>query len=330
MITRFTISKIIALVVGLLCLLIAFNYNTKNSFSINGTAYGTSWSITASEFIADHHHKNIIKIINNIDMVASNYKSDSEVSVINDNAVTTEFVISDHLYKILTIAKEVHNQSDGLYDITLGKLSSKMGFSPNFNDDLFHTSNNKFLLQNPNKLTKSTKDWFDLSSIAKGYSVQLIHEYLLENNLNNHLIDIGGEVIINGSIHGKPWKVGIQDPSSFIDKPIYVINNLDNKFLSIATSGEYRNFKILDDGKKITHTINPKTLSSISSKVSSVTVVHQSSATYADAYATAFNVMGETKAINFANENDIAVMLTFTNEEGTNLKFSKKWYDLKL
>ena len=161
-----------------------------------------------------------------------------------------------HLYKILTIAKEVHNQSDGLYDITLGKLSSKMGFSPNFNDDLFHTSNNKFLLQNPNKLTKSTKDWFDLSSIAKGYSVQLIHEYLLENNLNNHLIDIGGEVIINGSIHGKPWKVGIQDPSSFIDKPIYVINNLDNKFLSIATSGEYRNFKILDDGKKITHTPN--------------------------------------------------------------------------
>ena len=78
-----------------------------------------------------------------------------------------------------------------------------MGFSPNFNDDLFHTSNNKFLLQNPNKLTKSTKDWFDLSSIAKGYSVQLIHEYLLENNLNNHLIDIGGEVIINGSIS---WK----------------------------------------------------------------------------------------------------------------------------
>jgi hypothetical protein len=70
LITRFTISKIIALVVGLLCLLIAFNYNTKNSFSINGSAYGTSWSVTSSEFIADHHHKNIIKIINNIDMVA--------------------------------------------------------------------------------------------------------------------------------------------------------------------------------------------------------------------------------------------------------------------
>ena len=330
MITRFTISKIIALVVGFLCLLIAFNYNTKNSFSINGTAYGTSWSITASEFIADHHHKNIIKIINNIDMVASNYKSDSEVSLINDNTVTTEFVISDHLYKILTIAKEVHNQSDGLYDITLGKLSSRMGFSPNFSNDLFHTSNNKFTLQNPNKLIKKTKDWFDLSSIAKGYAVQLIHEYLLENNLNNHLIDIGGEVIINGNNNGSAWKVGIQDPSSFIDKPIYVINNLDYKFLSIATSGEYRNFKILDDGKKITHTINPETTSSISTKVSSVTVVHESSATYADAYATALNVMGGTKAIEFANDNDIAVMLTLTNEEGTNLKFSNKWYNLQL
>ena len=330
MITRFTISKIIALVVGLLCLLIAFNYNTKNSFSINGSAYGTSWSVTSSEFIADHHHKNIIKIINNIDMVASNYKSDSEVSIINDNTQSKEFVISDHLFKILTIAKEVHNQSDGLYDITLGKLSSKMGFSPDFNDSLLHASNNNFLLEGSNKLIKNTKDWFDLSSIAKGYSVQLIHEYLLENNLNNHLIDIGGEVIINGSINGSSWKVGIQDPSSFIDKPIYVINNLDNKYLSIATSGEYRNFKILDDGKKISHTINPKTLISVSSKVSSVTVVHESSATYADAYATALNVMGEIKAIEFANDNDIAVMLTFTNEQGTNLKFSKKWYDLQL
>ena len=59
MLTRFAISKIIALVVGLLCLLIAYNYNTNNSFTINGSAYGTSWSITSSEFIADHHHKNI-------------------------------------------------------------------------------------------------------------------------------------------------------------------------------------------------------------------------------------------------------------------------------
>ena len=93
MLTRFAISKIIALVVGLVCLLIAYNYNTNNSFTINGSAYGTSWSITSSEFIADHHHKTIIKIINDIDMVASNYKSDSEVSIVNNNAVDNELII---------------------------------------------------------------------------------------------------------------------------------------------------------------------------------------------------------------------------------------------
>ena len=93
MLTRFAISKIIALVVGLLCLLIAYNYNTNNSFTINGSAYGTSLSITSSEFIADHHHKNIIKIINDIDMIASNYKSNSEVNIINNNTVDNEETI---------------------------------------------------------------------------------------------------------------------------------------------------------------------------------------------------------------------------------------------
>ena len=329
MLTRFAISKIIALVVGLICLLIAYNYNTNNSFTINGSAYGTSWSITSSEFIADHHHKTIIKIINDIDMVASNYKSDSEVSIVNNNAVDNEFIISNHLYKILSIAKEVHIKTDGLYDITLGKLSSKMGFSPDFDKDLLHSSNNQFSLQDDNKLIKYSQDWFDLSSIAKGYSVQLIHEYLLNNNLSNHLIDIGGEVIINGNIHGNSWKVGIQDPSSYSDKPIYIIMN-SNKYLSIATSGEYRNFIVLDNGKTISHTINPETLKSISSNVSSVTVVHESSATYADAYATALNVMGGVEAMNFANKNDIALMLSFINDDEVVLKFSNKWYDLGL
>ena len=74
-------------------------------------------------------------------------------------------------------------------------------------------------------IIKSSNNWFDLSSIAKGYVVQLIHEYLLQNNLPNHLIDIGGELIINGSNNELPWKVGIQNPAALSDNAIYIIEN---------------------------------------------------------------------------------------------------------
>ena len=98
--------------------------------------------------------------------------------------------------------------------------------------------------------SRYSDNWFDLSSIAKGYAVQKIHDYLESNNLINHLIDIGGEIIISGSKHGDPWNIGIQNPLSDINNSAITINNSDHNFLAIATSGEYRNFKFDKDGNK--------------------------------------------------------------------------------
>ena len=326
--SRKLIAKLIALCVGLFCIFIAYNSNSNKTYSISGNAYGTSWSVVSTSFIADHHEKNIIKIIDHIDLVASNYKINSEIAIINKEPANIELSISDDLYNILNIAEGIKRLSDGAYNIMLGKVSSKLGFAPDFNMDLIQDNDDGYLLIDNNKLIKQTKNWFDLSSIAKGYAVQLIHEYLITNNLNNHLIDIGGELIVNGSNYSTPWMIGIQDPNSFNDKAIHVIKNNDN-FLAIATSGEYRNFKISDD-KMITHTIDPKTLLSIDSKVLSVTIAHEDSATEADALATAFNVIGYPDALNIANNNNIALMLVIGSDGGSELIFSNKWYDLGL
>ena len=326
--SRKLIAKLIALCVGLFCIFIAYNSNLNKTYSISGNAYGTSWSVVSTSFIADHHEKNIIKIIDHIDLVASNYKINSEIAIINKEPTNVELSISDDLYNILNIAEGIKRLSDGAYNIMLGKVSSKLGFAPDFNMDLIQDNDDGYLLIDNNKLIKQSKNWFDLSSIAKGYAVQLIHEYLITNNLNNHLIDIGGELIVNGSNYSTPWMIGIQDPNSFNDKSIHIIKNNDN-FLAIATSGEYRNFKISDD-KMITHTIDPKTLLSIDSKVLSVTIAHEDSATEADALATAFNVIGYPDALNIANNNNIALMLVIGSEGGSELIFSNKWYDLGL
>ena len=323
--TRNLFSKLIALTAGIILLIVAYNHNQKSLYEISGTAYGTRWSITSTEYISDLHKNNIISIINRIDYVASNYKKDSEIALINFSQ-KNNFKISNDLLNILTIAKDVEGSSDGFYNIMMAKVSSQLGFSPRFNNTLNQTNISSYNIDTQNLiLSRDSSNWFDLSSIAKGYAVQCIHNYLKENNMNNHLIDIGGEIIINGKNIDDNWKVGIQDPSYMNNKALKIITNDNSSFLAIATSGEYRNFKIGDNGNKVSHTINPKTLKSINNKILSVTVLHESSATYADAYATAFNAMGYKQAFVKSNELNVASMFVLNNDE---IVYSNKWYDL--
>ena len=323
--TRNLFSKLIALTAGIILLIVAYNHNQKSLYEISGTAYGTRWSITSTEYISDLHKNNIISIINRIDYVASNYKKDSEIALINFSQ-KNNFKISNDLLNILTIAKDVEGSSNGFYNIMMAKVSSQLGFSPRFNNTLNQTNISSYNIDTQNLiLSRDSSNWFDLSSIAKGYAVQCIHNYLKENNMNNHLIDIGGEIIINGKNIDDNWKVGIQEPSYMNNKAIKIITNDNSSFLAIATSGEYRNFKIGDNGNKVSHTINPKTLRSINNKILSVTVLHESSATYADAYATAFNAMGYKQAFVKSNELNVASMFVLNNDE---IVYSNKWYDL--
>ena len=323
--TRNLFSKLIALVAGIILLVVAYNHNQKSLYEISGSAYGTRWSISSTEYISDLHKNNIISIINRIDYVASNYKEDSEIAIINFSQ-GNDFKISSDLLNILIIAKDVEKSSDGFYNIMMGKVSGQLGFSPDFNNTLDQVKVSSYTIDDQNSiLYRDSSNWFDLSSIAKGYAVQTIHNYLKENNMNNHLIDIGGEIIVNGSSIEDNWKIGIQDPSSISNKALKVITNKNSSFLAIATSGEYRNYKIDDNGDKVSHTINPNTLKSINNKILSVTVLHESSATYADAYATALNVMGLEKALDKSNELNIASMFILENDE---IVYSNKWYDL--
>tara|TARA_B100001287_G_scaffold52874_1_gene41657 strand:- start:287 stop:1261 length:975 start_codon:yes stop_codon:yes gene_type:complete len=324
-VTRNLFSKLIALIAGIILLVVAYNHNQKSLYEISGSAYGTRWSISSTEYISDLHKNNIISIINRIDYVASNYKEDSEIAIINFTQ-GNDFKISSDLLNILIIAKDVEISSDGFYNIMMAKVSGQLGFSPDFNNTLDQVKVSSYTIDDQNSiLYRDSSNWFDLSSIAKGYAVQTIHNYLKENNMNNHLIDIGGEIIVNGSSIEDNWKIGIQDPSSISNKALKVITNKNSSFLAIATSGEYRNYKIDDNGDKVSHTINPNTLKSINNKILSVTVLHESSATYADAYATALNVMGLEKALDKSNELNIASMFILENDE---IVYSNKWYDL--
>ena len=312
---RLTASKLIALVIGFICIFFAYNYNKSATYKISGPIYGTYWQLVSTEYITDSLKKSIEDELSRIDLIASNYKKDSELSKINAASLNQKILISSDMYSLLSFAENLFEITNGYYDVTLGSLVIEKGFGPEYTmvENTLPVSIKRFNLISNNALIKNDNFQFDLSSIAKGYAVDRIAKLLINSNRNNFLFDIGGEIITNGSKHGAPWLIGIQNPSSIESQSIMEIYS--SNFLAVATSGEYRNQKINENGDLISHTFVPKTKLSIADKSYSVTVASDKSSMIADAWATALNVLGPEKGIRLANDNDIAVMYIMQDED---------------
>ena len=319
---RLVLSKLIALLIGFGCIFLAYNYNKSATYFTSGPIFGTSWKLVTTEYITDSLKQSIQNELNRIDLIASNYKTDSELSFINKSPTDEIINISDEMFTMLSFAEDLYIKTSGLYDITLGSLIIDEGFGPSASmiDESIQVSSKRFEFISDNSIKKNDNFQFDLSSIAKGFAVDSVSRILLAAGKNNFLIDIGGEVIISGSKHNQPWIIGIQDPTSVNNSSI--INIFGNDFLAVATSGEYRNFKYNDDGEMTSHTFNPISKTSIPDKTYSVSVVSRVSSMEADALATALNVMGPVKGIKFANEKDLSVMYIMQDK---NLIKSNKW-----
>ena len=312
--SRLAISKLIPIAVGIICILFAYNYNKSATYQISGSIYGTYWQLISTEYITDALKKEIEEELSRIDYIASNYKKTSEISRINSAPVNQIIDVSQEMYSLLSFAENLNQVTDGYYDVTLGGLVIENGFGPTdaMTENALPTSNKRFDFVSANAIVKNDNFQFDLSSIAKGYAVDAISKILLQADRNNFLIDIGGEIIVNGSKHGAPWVIGIQNPSSINNQSFVQI--LRTGFLAIATSGEYRNTKLNDSGQIISHTFIPSTKQSIENKSFSVTVVSEKSSMIADAWATAMNVMGPQKGITLANQEGIAAMYIMPEE----------------
>jgi thiamine biosynthesis lipoprotein len=320
---RSIVSKLIALAIGLTCILLAYNYNKSATYKISGSIYGTYWQLVSTTYISDSVKKSIKDELKRIDLIASNYKKDSELSRINKASINEKILISSDMFSLLSFAESLYQITDGFYDITLGSLVIQQGFGPDNTmiENAIPVSLKRFNLISNNTLIKNDNFQFDLSSIAKGYAVDKIAELLVQSNRKNFLFDVGGEIISSGSKHGAPWLIGIQNPSITQNQSIMEISSSD--YLAVATSGEYRNQKINDSGDIISHTFVPNTKLSIEDKSYSVTVASDTSSMSADAWATALNVLGPEKGIKLANEQDIAVMYIMQKDQ--NIIKSKSW-----
>ncbi|MBU2882543.1 FAD:protein FMN transferase [Psychrosphaera sp. B3R10] len=294
---------------------------------LQGKTMGTTFSVKLFPTQDDINQLNLYESVNNelirINQLMSTYIADSELSKFNQTEAGKPFEFSADNVEILTKSFEINRESNGAFDVTVGPIVNLWGFGPNgrietrpSDADIANVKHfvgiDKVSLTG-NVAVKKHKDvYVDFSSIAKGFAVDKIAEYLERNNITNYLVEIGGEMRLSGhKPSGELWTVAVEKPVTN-RREAQLIFSPGN--IGMATSGDYRNY-FEENGTRFSHTINPETAAPITHKLASVTVLHSSAAS-ADAYATAINVLGPVSGVEFAEKNGIAAYFLIKTDNG--------------
>ena len=271
--------------------------------SIDGQALGSYYRVKYLDigYTKEYFQKGIDSILNIMNNSMSTYLPSSDLSKINRGDST--IVVDEHFEKVFNKANLMWYKSQGYFDPTVGAWVNAYGFGPNKKikkiglkerDSLMKiTGWPRIRLTKDKKIIKDDKNIFiDFNALAKGYAVDQINLYLEKAGSENHLIDIGGELISRGKnlLTNKFWSVGIEKPiESTLPRKIFDIIELDNQ--ALATSGNYRKYRIDKETKqKYVHSINPLNGRPARSNILSVSVKALDCMT-ADAFATALMVM---------------------------------------
>ena len=295
---------------------------TKNNIiEMTGFSMGTSYSIKIVKqpklSNSQSLQKQINSLLSDINQQMSTYLPESEISQFNNSRNTQWFSISPRTFAVVSEALRISKLSQGAFDITLGGLVELWGFGRKEQKKI--VPNEKILEQLLNnvgyykvELRSSTTairktdslSVIDLSGIAKGYAVDRVVEFLEGEGIENFLVEVGGEIKTRGLKNkSKPWRVAIESPISD-QRSVYKVVAMTN--MAMATSGDYRNFFEID-GKRYSHTLDPKTGRPIKNELASVTVLHNSCMT-ADALATALMVLGPKIGFDLAQKHQIAAL----------------------
>ncbi|NER12428.1 FAD:protein FMN transferase [Leptobacterium flavescens] len=312
---------------------------TSSFIVTTGFALGTSYSIKyeKADGITDLQ-KEIEDIISKINKSMSTYIPTSDISRVNKGDSTV--VIDSYFREVFLKSREIWEKTDGSFDPTVGSLVNAWGFGPgeelpNISPEqvdsiMEYVGFDKLKLTQDQKIRKKHPEiYIDFNAVAKGYTIDLIGRLFDDHNIENYLIELGGEILTKGrnTELGKDWILGIDDPRQESTNQRDLLTTIRLKNQAMATSGNYRKFRIdPETGEKYVHTVNPKTGYTQKSNVLSVSVV-ASTCMEADAYATAFMAMEleKTKALLTALHN-IEVYIILAGEGDTVKTFATEGF----
>lgn len=325
----FRILFLLFLIVG--SIYIIRQQNTMPYQHNEGQIFGTTYHIT---YQSDKDlHREILQRLQLVDQTFSTFNDESIISKINRNEPVK---LNQMFIEVFDLAKTVSKDSHGAFDITVAPLVNVWGFGFKSGtpptkaviDSLRHlTGYEKVKLIGSTVRKQDPRIMLDCSAIAKGYGSDVVAQYLRSRDVENFMIEIGGEIVVQGNSDKRlPWKIGVTKPtddSTQVNNELQTVLNVSNT--AMATSGNYRRF-YYKNGKKYAHTIDPKTGYPVQHNILSATVLANTCAK-ADAYATSFMVLGLEKTQQVLQHHpDLMVYLIYADGQGKN----KVWYSPSL
>ena len=278
-------------------------------YSIRGFTQGTDYMVKYSSTDTADYKKEIEHLLSAIDTSMSTYNSSSVISKVNNNDPAVQ--LDKYFVEVFSVAQDISQKTQGAFDITVCPLVNAWGFgqeeipevdSAAVDSIMKFVGYEKIELKDGNIFKEDKRLRLDMNAIAQGYTVDVIAEYLDDQGVENYLVEVGGEVKTKGiSPSNRQWRVGIDKPidsNNVAGQNLQAIVKLENR--ALATSGNYRNFYV-KNGVKYAHTINPKTGYPVEHQLLSVSVFAEE-CVVADAYATAFMVMGRARSAKMVDQ----------------------------
>ncbi len=348
----------------------------SHPFQIAGETMGTVWNATvcadaqtltekdlaanpqddAAKSCEELLQRFIQKELDAVDLAASTFKPESDISRFNASQSTEWFPISETTAQIVQIALDVAQKTGGAFDPTVAPLVDLYRFGPNKAPLVQFPSDEQIAKLRENvgyeklevrsepepALRKSVPGLtLDLSGVAKGFAVDRVAQALEKAGLTDYLVEVGGETRCGGqkarfnfetnALERTPWRVGIEAPEIARDAQRYIprlysVLNFDGSVRpqsSLATSGDYRNYLQVGD-LRFSHIVDPRSgkpteivengASVSGERLGAVSVVAETCAE-ADAFATAFFVLGEKEGIALADKLGLSVLYLFRADD---------------
>ena len=270
----------------------------------HGLVFGTVYNITYES--EQNLQADIEQALGKVDAEFSMFNEKSTVAAINRGEEPQRSAMFN---EVLQLAEQVNGDTDGAFDITVAPLVNAWGFG--FKHEQMPTP------QQVDSLLK-IRSQLDFSAIAKGYGCDIVARVFTDRGITNYMVEIGGEVVTRGhNPKGQQWRIGItkpiEDSLSTNNSELQAVMAVND--MAMATSGNYRKF-YYKDNRRYAHTIDPRTGYPVQHDLLSATVIAPTCAV-ADAYATAFMVLGMQKAKEVLGRHpDMKAYFIYTDDKG--------------
>lgn len=318
-------------------------------YHLQGETMGTTWSLRMAGprgLMPDMLRMGVERQLASVIADMSTWEADSALSRFNRAEAGSWHELSPDFFTVLDYSLELAAQSEGAFDPTVGPLVNLWGFGPAGHRDSDPEGRHDAAPDAETLATVSARcgwqrlqldaenlralqpggAYVDFSGVAKGFAVDKLSDYLLEQGFVNHLVEIGGELRGRGiRPDGHPWWVMLEpvvtpakDNADGVESmplesmPVETIVALHN--LAIATSGDYRRFFMVGE-QRYAHTIDPRSGSPVSHALASVTVLHES-CMQADAEATVLMVLGVAEGEAYAERHNLAALFVERRDGG--------------